>query len=56
MENNTGRIPEKREKEFGIGTFIFLIILIGAIAYMASVMGIGPMFKTFAEYSVQCSD
>ena len=54
MENNTGRIPEKREKEFGIGTFIFLIILIGAIAYMASVMGIGPMFKTLLNtaYSV----
>lgn len=43
-----------REKDFNAGTFIFLIIMIGAIAYIASIMGIGPMFKTLLNtaYSV----
>lgn len=55
MEKNTGKIPEmKREKEFGVGTFIFLAILIGACVYLGSVMGVGPMFKTLLNtaYSV----
>ena len=48
------RIPEKGEKEFGLGTFIFLAILIGGIAYVGSIMGVGPMFKTLLNtaYSV----
>lgn len=42
------------KKEFGVGTFIFLVILIGAMVYLSSIMGIGPMFKTLLNtaYSV----
>lgn len=42
------------KKEFGTGTFIFLIVLICAFGYLASVMGVGPMFKTILNtaYSV----
>lgn len=45
-DNDVVKIKEKPAREFGVGTFIFLAILIGAIAYIASVMGVGPMFKT----------
>ena len=34
------------KKEFGVGTFIFLAIFIGALTYVGSVMGVGPTFKT----------
>lgn len=40
------RIKEKRDREFGVGTFIFLLVFVGAIAYVGSIMGVGPMFKT----------
>lgn len=53
-KENVVKIQETREREFGLGTFIFLVILIGAIAYISSVMGVGPMFKTILNtaYSV----
>lgn len=42
------------KREFGIGTFVFLVICIGALWYIGSVMGVGPMFKTLLNtgYSV----
>ncbi|MFV0516403.1 MAG: hypothetical protein ACK5MV_03300 [Aminipila sp.] len=54
MELNTLAVKENREKEFNLGTFIFLFILIGFITYIGSIMGVGPMFKTILNtaYSV----
>lgn len=51
MEEN---IKINNEKDFNLGTFIFLGIFIGSIAYVGSIMGIGPMFKTIlnTSYSV----
>lgn len=46
QKNNTKDIPPAIKKDFNIGTFIFLIILIGANIYFSSIMGIGPFFKT----------
>ena len=42
------------EKDFNLGTFIFLGIFVGSIAYVGSIMGVGPMFKTILNtaYSV----
>lgn len=51
---NVVKIKAQNEKEFNMGTFIFLAIMIGSIAYIASIMGVGPMFKTLLNtaYSV----
>lgn len=42
------------KKEFGVETFVFLAILIGAFTAIGSVMGVGPMFKSLLNtaYSV----
>lgn len=37
---------KKNEKGFGVETFIFLAILIGAMVYMSSIMGVGSLFST----------
>ena len=36
----------RTEKEYGVGTFIFLAIVIGALAYVSSIMGVANMFDT----------
>lgn len=42
------------KKEYGMGTYIFLVIFIGLFGYIASVMGVSAMFKTLLQtaYSV----
>ena len=58
MKDNKGSgttVNEQRnEKGFGVGTFIFLAILIGSVVLLASIMGIGPLFSTVLStaYSV----
>ncbi len=53
-ENKLKGTKEKRERDFNVGTFIFLAVFLGAIAYVSSIMGIGPLFKTLLNtaYSV----
>ncbi|NLW21689.1 MAG: hypothetical protein GXY88_00295 [Tissierellia bacterium] len=47
-------MKKARERGFSAETFIFLAVLLGAIGYMCSIMGVGPMFKTLLNtaYSV----
>lgn len=40
---------ENKQRGFGVETFVFLIILIGALCALGSVMGVGPMFKTIMQ-------
>ena len=40
---------ENKQRGFGVETFVFLIILIGALYALGSVMGVGPMFKTIMQ-------
>lgn len=42
------------KKEFGLGTLVFIIVFVGSLYYVASVMGVGSMFKTIlnTSYSV----
>ena len=44
----------EKKREFGLETFIFLFVFIGALIYLSSIMGVGPMFKTILStaYSV----
>lgn len=50
----TIEMKKARERGFSAETFIFLAVLLGAIGYMCSIMGVGPMFKTLLNtaYSV----
>lgn len=54
MESKKPDNAPELKPEFGVGTFIFLAIFMGSFYYLASVMGIGPMFKTIlnTSYSV----
>ena len=55
MSQNTNPNQEPgKKKEYGVGTFIFLVILIGALAYISSIMGVANMFDTILStaYSI----
>ena len=53
-KNKVTNTKEKVKKDFNIGTFIFLTVFLGALTYISSIMGIGPLFKTLLNtaYSV----
>ncbi len=45
-DKNQVTLNGKKKRDFGIGTFVFLAITLGALGYLGYVMGVGPMFST----------